>query len=84
MGIQTTRKEKEKMREGLKGFAKSPDDKEFRLYIKNREVNKLIKEYKKLKKYQKSTIFEIEKLSGQETRIDKLINEYGIDPEAIE
>jgi hypothetical protein len=72
------------MREGLKGFAKSPDDKEFRLYIKNREVNKLIKEYKKLKKYQKSTIFEIEKLSGQETRIDKLINEYGIDPEAIE
>jgi hypothetical protein len=84
VGIQTTRKEKEKMSEGFKGFAKSSDDKEFRLYIKNREVNKLIKEYKKLKKYQKSTIFEIEKLSGQETRIDKLINEYGIDPEAIE
>ena len=72
------------MSEGFKGFAKPVDDKEFRLYIKNREVNKLIKEYKKLKKYQKSTIFEIEKLSGQETRIDKLINEYGIDPEAIE
>ena len=67
------------MSEGFKGFAKSADDKEFRLY-----VNKLIKEYKKLKKYQKSSIFEIEKLSGQETKIDKLINEYGIDPEAIE
>ena len=72
------------MSEGFKGFTKPTDDKEFRLYIKNREVNKLIKEYKKLKKYQKSSIFEIEKLSGQETKIDKLINKYGIDPEAIE
>ena len=72
------------MSEGFKGFAKPVDDKEFRLYIKNREVNKLIKEYKKIKKYQKSSIFEIEKLSGQETKIDKLIKEYGIDPEAIE
>ena len=72
------------MSEGFKGFAKPVDDKEFRLYIKNREVNRLIKEYKKIKKYQKSSIFEIEKLSGQETKIDKLVNEYGIDPEAIE
>ena len=72
------------MSEGFRGFAKPVDDKEFRLYIKNREVNKLIKEYKKIKKYQKSSIFEIEKLSGQETKIDKLIKEYGIDPEAIE
>jgi len=72
------------MSEGFKGFAKPENEKEFRLYIKKREVNKLIKEYKKLKKYQKSSIFEIEKLSGQETKIDKLINDYGIDPEAIE
>ena len=72
------------MSEGFKGFAKPSKDKEFKLYIKNREVDKLIKEYKKLKKYQKSSIFEIEKLSGQETKIDKLLNEYGIDPEAIE
>ena len=72
------------MSEGFKGFAKSTNDKQFKLYIKNREVEKLIKEYKKLKKYQKSSIFEIEKLSGQQTKIDKLLNEYGIDPEAIE
>ena len=72
------------MSEGFKGFVKPADDKEFRLYIKNKEVNKLIKQYKKLKKYQKSSLFEIEKLSGQETKIDKLINEYGIDSEAIE
>jgi len=72
------------MSDGFKGFSKPTDDKEFRLYIKNREVNKLIKEYKKLKKYQKSSIFEIEKLFDKETKIDKLLNEYGIDPEAIE
>jgi hypothetical protein len=72
------------MSNGFKGFSDPADDKEFRLYIKNREVNNLIKQYKKIKKYQKSSFFEIEKLSGQETKVDKLLNEYGIDPEAIE
>lgn len=69
---------------GFGGFVNEKKDKEVKLYIRNREVDKLIKEYKKLKKYQKSSIFEIEKLSGKETKIDKLINEYGIDSEAIE
>jgi DNA mismatch repair ATPase MutS len=69
---------------GFGGFVNEKKDKEVKLYVRNREVDKLIKEYKKLKKYQKSSIFEIEKLSGKETKIDKLINEYGIDSEAIE
>ncbi len=69
---------------GFKGDITPKKDKELKLYIRNREVDKIIKEYKKLKKYQKSSIFEIEKLSGKETKIDKLINEYGIDPEALE
>lgn len=68
----------------FKGFSKPSDDKTLRLYVKNKEIDKLIKTYKKLKKYQKSSIFEIEKLYGQETKIDKLLNEYGINPEAIE
>ena len=72
------------MSEGFKGFSKTEYDTQLKFYIKNREVDKLIKQYKKLKKYQKSSIFEIEKLSGRETKIDKLINKYGIDPEAIE
>ena len=72
------------MSEGFKGFSKPAEDKEFRLYVKNREVDKLIKQYKSLKKYQKSSMFQIEKLSGVETKIDKLISEYGIDSEAIE
>jgi len=69
----------------FKGFAKTDtQDKKLYLRIQKDAVNKIIKEYKKIKKYQKSSIFEIEKLSGQETKIDKLLNEYGIDPEAIE
>ena len=69
---------------GFKGDITPQKDKELKLYIRNDEVDKLIKQYKKLKKYQKSSIFEIEKLSGKETKIDKLINQYGIDSEAIE
>ena len=34
------------MSDGFKGFAKPADDKKFRLYIKNKAVNELIKEYK--------------------------------------
>jgi len=72
------------MSEGFKGFAKPAEDKKLYLYLQRQAVDKLTKEYKKLKKYQKSSFFEIEKLSGQETKIDKLINQYGIDSEAIE
>lgn len=72
------------MSEGFKGFSNSSKDKELRLKIRKGEIDKIIKEYKKLKKYQKSSIFEIEKLSGKETSIDKLLNEYGIDPDALE
>ena len=36
----------------------------------------LVKEYKKLKKFQKSSICEIEKLSGKKTKVDKLVDKY--------
>ena len=72
------------MSKGFKGFSQSSKDKEFKLYVRKSEVEKLIKEYKKIKKYQKSNIFEIAKLSDQETMIDRLLEEYGIDPEALE
>ena len=72
------------MSEGFKGFAQPREDKEFTLNINGKEVQKIIREYKKIKKYQKSSMFELEKLSGQQTQVDKLVDEYGIDPEAIE
>ena len=52
------------MSEGFKGFAQPGKDKEFTLNINGKQVQKIIKEYKKLKKYQKSSLFELEKLSG--------------------
>ena len=73
------------MNEGFKGFADDPNkDGNIRFNINSEEINKIIKKYKGLKKYQKSSIYEIEKLSGNDTMIDKLVDEYGIDPKAIE
>ena len=37
------------MSEGFKGFSNPSEDKKINLYIRNKEVNKIIKEYKKLK-----------------------------------
>jgi len=43
------------------------------------DIDRLLKEYKKLKKYSKSSIYELEKLSGKKTNIEKLIEEHGQD-----
>ena len=43
------------------------------------DINRLLKQYKKLKKYQKSSLYQIEKLSGKKTKVDELIDEYGVD-----
>jgi hypothetical protein len=39
------------------------------------EVDKILKKYKKIKKYQKSNLFAIQKLSGKRTVIDKLLED---------
>lgn len=39
------------------------------------EVKKLLKKYKKIKKYQKSSIFEVKTMDGTETYVSKLIKE---------
>ena len=43
------------------------------------DIDKLIKENKKVKKVQKSNMHEIAKLSGKKTSVDKLIEKYGDD-----
>ena len=71
------------MSEGFRGFA---DDKDgnVRFNINTDEIDNIIKKYKGLKKYQKSSMYQIEKLSGTKTKIDKLVDEYGMDSEAFE
>jgi hypothetical protein len=43
--------------------------------VYNDEVKKLLKEYKKVKKYMRSSIFEIKKIDGTETYVSKLMEE---------
>lgn len=69
---------------GFKGFSPKDKNEEFKIHVNTSEIGRLIKSYKKIKKYQKSSMYEINKLSGKETSIDRLVSEYGIDSEAIQ
>ena len=44
------------------------------------EVKKLLKKYKKIKKYQKSSIFEVKTMDGTEEYISQLIKEVQENP----
>ena len=44
------------------GVVPKEEDKDFKVKLKNEEVDKLIKEYKKIKKQEKSNMSEIKKL----------------------
>jgi hypothetical protein len=68
VGIQTARKEEKKMSQGF-------DKLEFDLPVNIDEVKKLLKKYKKLKKYAKSNIFQIKTIDKTETVISSLIKE---------
>ena len=47
------------------------------------EMKKVVKKYKKMKKYMKSSMYEITKLSGKKTFIDKLVDKYGENPNSV-
>ena len=61
------------------GFGFDGKDKKKGIIINPEEINNVTKEYKKLKKYMKTNIYKIKDMSGQETIISKLIDEYGGD-----
>ena len=48
-----------------------------------KEMKKVMKKYKKMKRYMKSSLYEIAKLSGKKTFIDKLVDEYGENPNSV-
>ena len=54
--------QKEMVEESGLGFVEKEDEKEFKVKIKNSEVNKIMKEYKKIKKKEKSNLSHILKL----------------------
>ena len=47
------------------------------------EMKTVVKKYKKMKKYMKSAMYEIAKLSGKKTFIDKLVDKYGENPNSV-
>lgn len=55
------------------------DDGKAKVIIQKEEVEKLIKEYKKIKKYMKSPIYEIKNLNGSETYVKNLLDQFGDD-----
>ena len=59
------------------GFGFDGEKKKQGIRINKEEINKVTKEYKKLKKYMKTNMYKIKDMSGQETIISKLLDEYG-------
>ena len=47
--------------------------------INDDEVQKLMKDYKKIKKYMKSSLYQVKTMEGTETRVKKLLDEYSGD-----
>ena len=48
--------------------------------INSTEVDKLLKQYKKIKKYKKSSLYEVKKIDGTEKVVSELIKEYEDNP----
>jgi hypothetical protein len=49
--------------------------------IYKEEVKKLLKQYKKIKKYQRSSIFEVKTMDGTETYISEMLKEVEDNPQ---
>lgn len=67
------------MTKGFGGFANNnlddTKDGKAKVIIDKNEVDKLLKEYKKIKKYMKSSIFQIKTMDGTEEMVNQLIEE---------
>mgnify|MGYP001346373265 FL=1 len=59
------------------GFGGDVGDGKAKVIIQQEEIQKLIKEYKQIKKYMKSPLYEIKNLSGTERRVKDLLDTYG-------
>lgn len=52
------------------------DNKESKVIVYKDEVNELLKKYKKIKKYMKSSLYQVKTMDGTETLVSDLIKEY--------
>ena len=68
---------------GFGGEVPKEKDDKHELNVNMTEVDKLIKKYKKINKFRKSSFYEVNRLDGKQTYVEKLINDFGIDEDAI-
>jgi len=59
------------------GFNSPKEDGKARIDVNIDAVNQVAKQYRKLKKYMRSPLYEVKTLDGTETKIKSLIDEYG-------
>jgi hypothetical protein len=57
------------------GAEKTKDGKAV-VVINDNEIKKLLKEYKKIKKYMKSSLYTVQTMDGIENSVSKLLKEY--------
>lgn len=71
------------MNKGFGGFINKEQidsDGKAKVIIDDDEVGKLLKKYKKIKKYMKSSVFQIKTMNGTEKLVQDLLNEYNNNP----
>lgn len=59
------------MTEGKGGFGAKPN-----VIIHKNEVEKLLRSYKKVKRYMRSSIYDVKKMDGTETMVSDLLDKY--------
>jgi DNA-binding transcriptional regulator YhcF (GntR family) len=55
-------------------------DNKLKVVVNEDGVDKLLKEYKKIKKYMKSSLYQVKKIDGTEKVVSELLNEYYDNP----
>jgi len=69
LGVNEYIEEREKQKKSGVGFVNNEDEKELKVNISQSEVDKLLKEYKRIKKSQRSNIGQVKKMG--------LVDKYG-------
>jgi hypothetical protein len=62
-----------------KGFGKSKDN-QVKFLVNRNELNSLLKKYKNVKKYMRSSLYEVKTMDGTEEYVKELLEEANEDP----
>jgi hypothetical protein len=62
-----------------KGFGKSKDE-QVKFLVNRDELNSLLKKYKNVKKYMRSSLYEVKTMDGTEEYVKDLLEEANEDP----